>query len=227
MVSSPNSPKLIDGEPMLWAEPLRHEGVRSVTPKHLLNTNGSSVFNNREVQHESGTEQKVGLVLKARPDAIEVRSQFRKVEYRDQDGVIHDHTIDFCVRDKTGRWEAVAVKQEKSKAKAEVVVTGLLPKYHGLFDSFTIMTEKDVPWWVVRNAESILFYRELHDEHHVSTLLNELQQSGKHRVCFYQMYTAGIDRPSRTTAIWRLIDLGHLKPEPGFINELAWFTVEI
>jgi hypothetical protein len=227
MVSNPHSPTLIDGEPMLWVEPLRHEGVRNVTPKHLLNTNGSSVFNNREVQHESGTEKKVASFLKAQPGVVEVRSQFMTVEYHDEEGVLHKHTIDYCVRDERGRWEAVAVKQEKKKAEVEAVFKGMLPEYRDRFHRLTIMTEQDVPWWIVRNADSILFYRELHDDHHVQTLLDELQQRAKTKVCFYQMYTPGMDRPSRTAAIWRLIDLGYLKPEPGLINELTWFTVEI
>lgn len=227
MVSNPQSPIFIDGEPLLWVEPLRHEGVRNVTPKHLLNTNGSSVFNNREVQHESGTEKKVASVLKARPGVVEVRSQWKTVEYRDHDGVVHKHTLDYCVRDANGRWEAVAVKQEKKKTEVEAVFEGMLPEYRDRFHKLTIMTEQDVPWWVVRNAESILFYRELHDDHHVQTLLDELQQRARAKVCFYQMYTLGIHRPSRTAAIWRLIDLGYLKPEPGLINELTWFTVEI
>ncbi|CDZ27007.1 hypothetical protein NOJ05_28125 [Neorhizobium galegae] len=229
MVSNPNSPILIDGEPMLWVEPLRHEGVRNVTPKHLLNTNGSSVFKNREVQHESGTEKKAATVLKARRGVVEVRSQFMTVEYYDNDGVVHKHTLDYCVRYESGRWEAVAVKQETKRAEAQAILDGMLPEYRALFDKLTVMTELDVPWCVVRNAASILFYRELHHdyEHHVRVLLDELQQHRRARVCFYQMYTPGIDRPSRTTAIWRLIDLGHLKAEPGqLVNELTWFTVE-
>lgn len=227
MVSNSHSPILIDGEPMLWVEPLRHDGARNVTPKHLLNTNGSSVFNNRQVQHESGTEQKVATVLKARRGVVEVRSQFKTVEYHDQDGVAHKHTLDYCVRYESGRWEAIAVKQEKKRAEVQAVFDGMLPEYRALFDKLTVMTEVDVPWCVVRNAASILYYRELHDDHHVRALLDELQQRGKTKVYFYQMYTPGMDRPSRTTAIWRLIDLGHLKPEPGLINELTWFTVEI
>lgn len=227
MVINPHSPTLIDGEPMLWVEPSRHDGVRNITPKHLLNTNGSSVFNNRQVQHESGTEQKVATVLKARRGVVEVRWQFKTIEYHDQNGGVHKHTLDYCVRYESGRWEAIAVKQEKKREEAQAVFDRMLPQYRALFEKMTVMTELDVPWCVVRNAASILYYRELHDDHHVRVLLYELQQRGMTMVCFYQMYKHGIDRSSRTTAIWRLVDIGHLKPAPGLINELTWFTVEI
>lgn len=219
--------ELIDGEPLLWAPPKRHEGVRSVTPKHLKNSNGSSFFHDREVQHESELEQKVAAYLKAQPDIVELRSQFKRVEYLDREGKLHNHTIDYCARYSTGHWDAILVKMNRSRAKVEAVKKGMLPKHRAMFRDIKIMTELDVPWWLVANCEAIVNYREIDVGPHVGILLAELSPMNGKRVRFYKLYNSAVDRPLRTAAIWRLIDMGNLVPPISKINELSWLHVQL
>jgi hypothetical protein len=59
----------------------------------MLKTNGASVFDNRQVQHESELEQQVSAVIQARHGIVEVRSQFPKVTFVDPEGQVREHTF--------------------------------------------------------------------------------------------------------------------------------------
>ncbi|HZG29224.1 MAG TPA: hypothetical protein VE079_12255 [Ensifer sp.] len=194
----------------------------------MLKTNGSSVFDNREVQHESELEQQVSAVIQARHGVVQVRSQFPKVKYVDLEGRVREHTFDFWVRFQTGFRLAIAVKYESAKGELSPVFHGIQKTHEALFDDMRIMTERHATKDDFRNAKTILWSREFHDEGHVRTLLSELHGQSGSQVQFFQLYAPYVERTDRTIAIWRLIDLQVLKPvQRGRVNELTWFTINL
>ncbi|MGV1951081.1 hypothetical protein ACQZ44_09655 [Agrobacterium vitis] len=221
---SPNS----QVEPELWVPPRLHGGARNVPVKHMLKTNGASVFDNRQVQHESELEQQVSAVIQARHGIVEVRSQFPKVTYVDFEGKVREHIFDYWARFKNGFRLAIAVKYERDKAELDPVFAGLQKQHRALFDDMRIMTERHATKDDFRNAKTILWSREFHDEGHVRTLLSELHGQSGSQIQFFQLYAPHVERTDRTIAIWRLIDLQVLKPvQRGRVNELTWFTINL
>ncbi|AWI55908.1 hypothetical protein [Sinorhizobium fredii] len=194
----------------------------------MLKTNGASVFDNRQVQHESELEQQVSAVIQARHGIVEVRSQFPKVTYVDPEGRVREHIFDYWARFKNGFRLAIAVKYESEKAELRPVLAGVQKKHRPLFDDMRIMTERHATKDDFRNAKTILWSREFHNEDHVRTLLGELHGQRGSQIQFFQLYAPHVERTDRTIAIWRLIDLQVLKPvQHGRVNELTWFTVNL
>lgn len=215
-------------EPELWVPPHLHGGARNVPVKHMLKTNGASVFDNRQVQHESELEQQVSAVIQARHGIVEVRSQFPKVTYVDPEGQVREHIFDYWARFKSGFRLAIAVKYEREKAKLHPVFAGVQTIHRALFDDMRIMTERHATKDDFRNSKTILWSREFHDEGHVRTLLSELHGQSGSQIQFFQLYAPHVERTDRTIAIWRLIDLQVLKPvQRGRVNELTWFTINL
>lgn len=206
-------------------EPIHHGGTREIALKNGSTARGIGVFRNRQVQHESGLEQRVCKILQSRHDVRHLRSQYPKVDYVGSDGKSHHHTFDYWIELTDGWRVAVAVKQEKKRKEMNEVLDRILAKGSPLFDDAILMTEKYANWDAYANAADIVWSREHHDAVEVNKLMGELK--GRSTVQFYQLLTQQ-EFKTRNIAIWRLIEMGHLKAKrPGRITQTSWFNVNL
>lgn len=208
-----------------WQEPAPYDGVRKIQMASTCSARGSSVFNGRVLHHESELEYRLAVIMQARSDVVEIRSQFPRVAFGSSGK--NSHTFDYWVRFSCGRRVAVAVKYEKHRAKLEGELRQVLAAGSTEFDRIAVMTEHDITVEKYQNALSILRTRELHDESQVNLLKSELANKGS-KVCFLELYNPKVPLGPRSTAVWRLIDAGVLKPlQPGLITDVTWFSVNL
>ncbi len=141
------------------------------------------------------------------------------------DGKSHHHTFDYWVELTDGWRVAVAVKQKKKRKEVKVILDSIRAKGSPLFDDAILLTEAYATWDAYSNASDIVWSREHHDEVEVKKLISELK--GRSKVQFYQLLTQE-EFKTRNVAIWRLIEMGHLKAKrPGRISQTSWFNVNL
>jgi hypothetical protein len=94
--------------------------------------------------------------LLTRPDVLNIWDQPAAVTFVGADGKPHDHTFDFLVLLKDGTRVAVAVKPA-GKAEPLVDTIERIAKQSAVTfaERITLITERDLPTWLVWNAEFI------------------------------------------------------------------------
>lgn len=106
--------------PMLIPATRQSRGVRSISLHNKFTSSGAFFVGDFKTQFESKLEFWAGLVYRARPDVTDIIDQPATIEFVDDFGEVHDHTLDFLVvRDDFVRVALVV------KHSAMVVQTGI------------------------------------------------------------------------------------------------------
>ncbi|SCX31406.1 hypothetical protein DSM25558_5207 [Agrobacterium sp. DSM 25558] len=193
-----------------WMPPMEHQGARNVAKNSDSTARGFTIFNNEEIQHESGNEHALSTILQARQDVAVLKSQWPVIRYIDQDNVIRRHTIDYSVVFKTGKSIAIAVKPEKHRISTEALMRRISKTgdYTNI-DSFKVVTEAYATKGRFANARHALWSRDYHDDQEMDRTLSLFKKhSSMHVWEFYE----GAKNWMRFAAIWRLVDLGYVLP---------------
>lgn len=195
----------------LGPPPARHGGVRKTSKSGETNWTGSDYFNGREIQIESGGENKVQKVLKADPNTKALRSQSHRLEYTDANGEKHHHILDYLQTTYAGERIGYAVKTEKNRAMLQRIVDFVLAKGHPEIDDIKVWTEIDVPAWKHHNALDLYWARLNHHKVDVDVVRRRASQY-RNTVEFWQLYNKGVHHWGRCAAIFHLIETGELSP---------------
>jgi hypothetical protein len=106
--------------PMLIRGTRPSRGVRSIPLRQKFSSSGAFFVGDFKTQFESKLEFWAGLVYRARPDVTDIIDQPATVEFVDDFGEVHDHTLDFLiVRDDFVR-VALVVKHSAMAAKTGI-----------------------------------------------------------------------------------------------------------
>ncbi len=195
----------------LGSPPERHGGVRKTHKSSAANWTGSSYFNGREIQIESGREWKVATLLMADPNTKELQSQSHRLKYIDESGVSREHTLDYFQITHSGERIGHAVKTEKGRKALEKIVGHIMAGDHPGIDRIEIWTEADIPDWKLHNAIDFNWACENYDEKDVE--LVRIQASRfSYTVELWQLYDRGVHHWGRNAAILWLIKQGELRP---------------
>lgn len=194
-----------------WNPPQRHGGTRNVARNSKKTARGFTVFNGIEVEHESGIEEGVSLIMQADRRVASLRSQYKMVRYYDAEGMRRRHTFDYYVVLKDGTKFAVAVKPKRYQKRMEALLKQIAEngEYSGI-DKFVVYTDAQATRPKVSNARHILWSRNHHDQHEVSDVTFLL--GARTSIQFWEMLERGQKNWKRQAAIWHLIDIGVLQP---------------
>ncbi|KFL25497.1 hypothetical protein JP74_18505 [Devosia sp. 17-2-E-8] len=157
---APWQPPAVDWSPMPVRMPKRKKGSRPVSMA-TRGHNSSIVVDPNDFlakELESGIEHNAYLVLTADPRVVSIECQAPPVEYADRDGVVHEHTFDFRIGIDTGMRTAVMVKKASKvrRAQLETLAADLANQIPDSFaDAVMLITEEDLPEWLVANARLI------------------------------------------------------------------------
>lgn len=107
---------------------------------------------------ESGIEHNAFLVATADPDVVSIICQAPPIDYADRDGVVFTTTFDFLITLRDGTRQAVMVKKADKVRRAELEILAAriasqLPE--GFADCVCLVTDEDLPAWLVSNARLI------------------------------------------------------------------------
>lgn len=106
----------------------------------------------------SHIEHNVFMTLCADPEVRSIVCQAPSIEWVDADGEVHDHYFDFLVELRSGHRKAVMVK-DGDKARRDVLedFAALLAEQMppGFADEVVLITDEDLPAWLVANARLI------------------------------------------------------------------------
>lgn len=204
--------------------------------KQAKTARGHTFFGDVVVYHESETEHRVSTILRAYGDIREIHSQYPKVEWIDDDGVIHHHTFDYFIVAPNGLRVAIAVKDARKEAvmtdlMGRIIANGITgiqkdgTRFRGIADAVLIATNKHATIDHFDNATAILMSRRHHNDAECVALLNVIQQMpGVFR--FGQLLLNAPSPARRRTGVWRLIDHRYIEPvNQGRIDELSWLRV--
>ncbi len=163
----------------------------------------------------------------------ELHSQYPVFVYIDEEGVIRKHVCDFYVVFDDGHRLAVPVKYSRKEEQMESLITRIrkagftrLDKGGkltvGAVDDMRLMTEIDATIDDFENAQAILHSREHFDASQCEELYKMVRKlPGCFR--FGELLRHSSNRAKRRTAIWQLIDRGHLlAASKGRVDELSW-----
>jgi hypothetical protein len=175
----------------------------------------------------------VSVKIQGRNDVKELHSQYPILLWIDAEGKIRKHTCDYFVVFDDGSRLAVAVKYEKKETTMDDLIKRIriagFTRYDGkgqltvgAVDDMRHISEVDASIDDFENAQCILAARRHPDAAEYSKLLDLVGKlPGRFRLGELLRNCANIAK--RRTAIWRLIDDGHLVAvSSGRIDELAW-----
>ncbi|WP_245515515.1 hypothetical protein [Rhizobium deserti] len=175
----------------------------------------------------------MSVKIQGRSDVRELHSQYPILLWIDADGEIRKHTCDYFVVFDDGLRLAVAVKYQKNKEQLEELIKQIRlagftrhdKKGHltvGAVDDMVHLSEAEATIDDFENAQCIVASRHHNDPAEFSALL-EIVRRLPGRFRFGELLRNCTNRANRRTAIWRLIDVGHLvTASTGRIDELAW-----
>lgn len=214
-------------------DPTAGHATRKPASQQKATARGATFFKGTEVFHESELEHRVSVKIQGRSDVKELHSQYPILLWIDAEGVIRKHTCDYFVVYESGFRLAVAVKYQKKKAKMDDLIKQIrlagFTRHDskgkltvGAVDDMVHISEADTTIDDFENAQCILASRQRHDPTEYSMLLETVRKlPGRFR--FGELLRDCANRAKRRTAIWRLLDIGHLVTvSTGRIDELAW-----
>lgn len=217
----------------VWREPDHGLAVRTPALKQAKTARGHVFYGHTVIYHESELEHRVSVLLKTYRGVARLISQYPKVEYVDDDGVIRHHTFDYFVEWTDGTRIAIAVKYERKREEMLQLlericaygITGVDKNGDstpGVADAVALVTDAQATYEAFENAFFLLSSRDHHDDAECAVLHNiVLKMPDTFR--FGQLLLGCWPRAKRRTAIWRLIDLAVLQPvSHGRIDELTW-----
>lgn len=217
----------------VWREPDHGLAVRVPALKQAKTARGHSFHRDTVVYHESELEYRVNAVLKTYRGLARLISQYPKVEYVDKDGVSREHTFDYYIELDDGTRIAIAVKYERKRQEMldlldRICANGIIgvakggKRVPGVADAVALVTNATATQEIFENAFFILTSRNHHDDGECAAVMDIVQKLPE-SFRFGNLLTNCGPRADRRTAIWRLIDLGHLEPiSVGRIDELSW-----
>lgn len=216
-----------------WREPDHGLALRTPALKQAKTTRGHTFYRDTVIHHESGLEHRVSVVLQTYRGLARLISQYPKVEWVDEDGVVHHHTCDYFIELADGTRVAIVVKYERKREEMLDLIericnngiTGIAKggkRTVGVADAVVLVTNAQATQEAFENAYFLLSSRAHHDQAECAALYDIVQQlPGTFR--FGQLLLNCWPRAKRRTAIWRLLDLGLIEPvNPGLVDELAW-----
>lgn len=223
----------VPGSKLAWREANHGLAVRVPALKQAKTARGHTDYRDTVVYHESELEHRVSTVLQTYRGLARLISQYPKVEYADDDGVIHEHTFDYFIELEDGTRIAIAVKYERKRTEmldllGRICANGITgvsktgKRVRGIADGVALVTDAQATHEAFENAYFLLSSRTQHDQAECA-LLHDIVQKMPDTFRFGHLLTNCWPRAKRRTAIWRLLDLGVLKPvAAGRIDELSW-----
>ncbi|MBB4349491.1 hypothetical protein [Aliirhizobium cellulosilyticum] len=212
-----------------YLRPKRHGGVRNVARNSRKNERGFTIFNGREVQHESGLEHDVSLMLQADRTVAELYSQKTVAKYQDDEGVWRKTIFDYLVVKTDGSHIGIAVKPERYRQRILKIFEQIaMSSEETQIDAAIFMSNAQATRARVANARSILWARIEANPTEVEGLQHFLK--GRKSIEFWELYHyRAVGNWARKAAIWRLIDLGVLEPASEYerIDDLTYLTVNL
>ncbi|WP_313199109.1 hypothetical protein [Rhizobium sp.] len=215
-----------------WNEPVKGPDKRSALRKskkekpnnsNKASARGFCIFKDVIVQHESELEHSTSLCIQARIGVTKIYSQYPRLPWADDKGVMHQHTADYFAEFQSGYKIAFVVKNEAKREQMLDLIKRI--KAHGLngiVDDVRLVTETYASRERTENARAILWSRHFHDDLDVQALLNIIGPA-ETWVRFGDLLSGSNDRRARRIAIWRLIDMGILVSTTGEkITEVTW-----
>lgn len=216
-----------------WHEPDHGLAVRVPALKQAKTTRGHTFYRDTVIHHESGLEHRVSVVLQTYRGLTRLISQYPKVEWIDDDGVVHQHTCDYFIELIDGTRIAIVVKYERKREEmldlieriCDNGITGVSKggkRTVGVADAVALVTNAQATQEAFENAYFLLSSRPNHDPQECAILHDVVQRlPGTFR--FGHLLLGSWPRAKRRTAIWRLLDMGHIEPvNHGLIDELSW-----
>ncbi len=197
----------------VYMVPSGHNDLRKVARNSTKNERGFTIFNGHQVQHESGLERKVSLIVQADNTVADLFSQRCKIAYMEENGVWRSTIFDFLAI-KTNGWRVgIAVKPERYRARMEHMFARIAETSNQTeIDEAVFFSEYQATRAKYANARQILWARAEADEDEVKFLANAI--AGRGAIQVWELYDkSAMGHWGRKAAIWRLIDLGLLVPE--------------
>lgn len=223
----------VPGSKTAWREANHGLAVRVPALKQAKTTRGHTFYRDTVIYHESGLEHRVSVVLQTYRGLARLISQYPKVEWVDDDSVVHQHTCDYFIELVDGTRIAIVVKYERKREEmldlieriCDNGITGVSKggkRTVGVADAVALVTNAQATQEAFENAYFLLSSRVHHDQTECAALYDIVQQlPGAFR--FGQLLLNCWHRAKRRTAIWRLLDLGLIEPvNAGLIDELSW-----
>lgn len=159
----------------VWIPPRASVASRRPAKKSKASFRGSLVNprTNREIVFESIPERNLAYIAIATPSVADLREQVGPVEYVDENGEIHQHTIDIVVDMKAGTSTAFFVKPAKRVEPSGIrkTVELIRDQQPQVADHFHIRTEQHIT--PDRSADARLLHRALRsrDSDDIATIL--------------------------------------------------------
>ena len=165
-----------------FTPPLESRSLRKISAKSNASGRGMLLANipssnrPRKIVYESLLELKVLYLLLADPNLVDIREQFPKVKYKDQNGRSKHHVFDFLATMSDERRVAIAVKPaaivEKSGFRTELITIRKATPL-ALADQVALTTERSFTEADVRNAEKLHEFKRTADPE-ADAVVNEL-----------------------------------------------------
>ncbi|MEH2698495.1 hypothetical protein DXU03_15075 [Rhizobium johnstonii] len=160
-----------------------------------------------------------------RQDIAEIHSQALLFNYKDAEGKLREHTIDYLIIYKDGWRDGIVIKPERRRDEMEDLIERF--KAHpssAQVDGFQYLSETYGSIEAAENADFIFWSRDFDIDHEVADLL-EIVRTINGYVRFGDLMRSCRDIDERRVAIWRLIDLGVLfSPTGERITELTFLA---
>lgn len=226
----------VPGSKIAWREANHGLAVRVPALKQAKTARGHTDYRDTVVYHESELEHRVSTVLQTYRGLSRLVSQYPKVEYADDDGVIHEHTFDYFIELEDGTRIAIAVKYERKRSEMldlldRICANGITgvsktgQRVRGIADGVALVTNARATHESFENSYFLLSSRTQHDQSECDALHHILQEMPTTFRFGHLLTNCGL-RAKRRTAIWRFLDLGILEPvATGRIDELSWLRV--
>lgn len=159
----------------VWIPPSASVASRRPAKRSRGSFRGSFVNprTNREIVFESIKERDLAYILLGKPSVADVRDQVGPVEYVDENGELHQHTIDLVADMKVGTSTAFFVKPAKRVEPSGIrkVADLIRAQQPNVADQFRIRTEQHITR--DRSADARLLHRALRsrDSDDIATVL--------------------------------------------------------
>ncbi|MCA2434861.1 Tn7 transposase TnsA N-terminal domain-containing protein [Rhizobium leguminosarum] len=221
--ASTSLPVSIENETLY--EPTHGLALRSTLRKDKSSAKGFEFFNNVRVYFDSEIEHRCLLRFMTRQDIAEIHSQALLFNYKDAEGKLREHTIDYLIIYKDGWRDGIVIKPERRRDEMEDLIERF--KAHpssAQVDGFQYLSETYGSIEAAENADFIFWSRDFDIDHEVADLL-EIVRTINGYVRFGDLMRSCRDIDERRVAIWRLIDLGVLfSPTGERITELTFLA---
>jgi len=211
----------------LWIEPLASTGMRSVDHMSTSSFRGRVPYaeGNRALVAESLLEARVAKILQTNRRIVDIRDQWPRCEWYDEDGIIHTDTFDYWALFDDQQSVAIAVKQANRVGKSGILtrlkaiaaqgIGGYANKVALITDAFASQENEYNAAWILRS-------RRMFNKAGYADALAQIQ--GLYgAVRFHSLLVGAANHAGRRTAIWNLIDEGLLvHEEEGRVSDLSW-----